>query len=81
MGQHFEAISDLDMVIRLEPESDAAYNDRGADKAVLDTMKLLYLDAAIRINSKDADNFNRGFSKKRLGRTAEANQDFQKALV
>ena len=38
-------------------------------------------DAAIRLNPDCTDAyFNRGLSKKKLGRTTEAGQDFQKAL-
>ena len=71
------------MVIRLEPNDDIAYNDRGVQKANLGHHEaaIYDYDEAIRINSDNADAyFNRGFAKKILGRNAEADQDFQKAL-
>jgi tetratricopeptide (TPR) repeat protein len=71
------------MVIRLDLEHDAAYNNRGADKASLGhhDAAISDFDAAIRLNPDDMEAyFNRGFSKKKLGHAAEANQDLQKAL-
>jgi tetratricopeptide (TPR) repeat protein len=83
IGQYFESISDLDTVIRLEPDDYTTYNNRGADKVRLGhyNAAISDFDEAIRLNSEKADlYFNRGFAKKKLGRITDAKQDFQKAL-
>ena len=68
----------------MEPKNDAAYSDRGAEKARLGhhDAAIADYDEAIRLNSDNMEvYFNRGLSKKKLGREAEADQDFQKALI
>ena len=84
IGQHFESISDLDMVIRLEPENSAAYNDRGADKACLGhyDAAIADFDAAIRINSEKRQmyTFNRGFCKKKLGPCCRRKSGFSESI-
>ena len=71
------------MVIRLVPNADIAYNERGVEKAILKHYDAAVsdFDEALQINSDFLDAyFNRGITKRTLGRDAEAKQDFQEAL-
>ena len=83
IGQHFEAISDYDTVIRLNPDDADAYNNRGVVKDNLGHPEAAIpdYDAAIHLNPNYANAYyNRGIAKEKLGRADDAKRDFQTAL-
>ena len=79
----FEAISDFDTAIRLDPNEAAAYGNRGIAKALLghDNEAISDYDTSIHLDPDNANFYNnRGVSKNALGHTNAAKVDFQSAL-
>ena len=80
---YFASMFDSGMFLHSEPKDDAAYNNRGTEKAYLGhyDAAISDFDKAIRLNPDNIEAyFNRGLSKKKLGNGTAAKQDFQKAL-
>ena len=72
LGQHFAAIADYDIAIRLNPDHADAYNNRGNAKSALGQhfAAIADYDIAIRLNPDDARAYyNRGIAKAQLNRT------------
>ena len=83
LGQHFAAIADYDIAIRLNPDYATAYYNRGNVKGDLGQhfAAIADYDIAIRLNPDYAKAYNnRGIAKALLNRTWEAKQDVRTAL-
>ena len=77
------AINAYDTVLRLDPSSAEAYNNRGSVKDDLDQYEaaIADYDAALRLNPNYANAYNnRGVSKDKIGRPDEAIADYDAAL-
>ena len=73
LGQHFAAIADYDIAIRLNPDDADAYYNRGVAKGKLGQhfAAIADYDIAIRLNPDYADAYNnRGYAKSLLERRA-----------
>ena len=82
-GEYFEAISDYDMAISLNPDFASAYHYRGKAKAKLGRHidAIVDYDTAISLKPDDSSAYNsRGWAKYRLGRHAAAIADFDIAI-
>ena len=79
LGQHFAAIADYDIAIRLNPDDAVAYVSRGAAKSDLGQhlAAIADYDTAIRLKPDDANAYNnRGIAKGKLGQHFAAIADY-----
>ena len=82
-GEYFEAISDYDMAIQLEPANAKSYHYRGRAKDGLEqhAAAIVDYDKAIGLNPAAAYLYSsRGWAKYRLGQHAAAIVDYDKAI-
>ena len=82
-GEYFEAISDYDMAIQLEPANAKSYHYRGEAKGELGqyAAAIVDYDTAISLNPAAAYAYNsRGWAKYRLGQHAAAIADYDKVI-
>ena len=82
-GEYFEAISDYDMAISLNPANAKSYHYRGRAKAGLEqyAAAIVDYDKAISLDPDAIYAYHyRGWAKYRLGRHAAAIADFDKAI-
>ena len=83
LGDYKGAIADFDSAIRLKPDDDKAYNNRGVAKGALGqhVAAIADFDSAIRLKPDDAKAYsNRGIEKALLNRISETKQDVRTAL-
>ncbi len=82
-GKFDKAIEDYDEIIRINPESADAYNNRGAAKGALCRHQeaIADFDEAVRINPQYANaHENRGNAKSALGQYHDAIADYDQAI-
>ena len=82
-GEYFEAISDYDMAIQLEPANAKSYHYRGEAKGELGqyAAAIVDYDTAISLNPAAAYTYHyRGEAKYRLGQHAAAIADYDKVI-